>query len=167
MKLAVMRIHNNLGHPSKEVLCRALRIGGANRVVLRSANDLKCDVCFKKDKPPRSHLPAKLRDSYTEFNQGNAPVFEFLNMVDLATRIIICFPVPSKRLDDVLSVLDLVWINWARTIGLLISDILKVNLASSRMHTVFDSVSRRLELRGNTDLSNGTVAFGEELPEKE
>ena len=53
---------------------------------------------------------------------SNEPVFEFLNIVDLATRFIICFPVPSKRPDDVLSVLEVVWINWARTIGQLISD---------------------------------------------
>ena len=30
--LAIMRIHKNLGHPSKELLCRALRIGGANEI---------------------------------------------------------------------------------------------------------------------------------------
>ena len=35
-------------------------------------------------------------------------VLEFLNIVDLATRFTICFPVPSKRPDDVLSVLEMV-----------------------------------------------------------
>ena len=35
-------------------------------------------------------------------------VFEFLNIVDLATRLTIWFPIPSKRPDDVRSVLELV-----------------------------------------------------------
>ena len=77
-----------------------------------------------ENKPPKSHLTAKLADTYTEVNQGvgadlfvladsDEQVFEFLNMVDLATRFNICFPVPSRRPDDVLSVLEIVWINWA------------------------------------------------------
>ena len=35
-------------------------------------------------------------------------VFEFLNIVDLAMRFNIGFPVPSKRPDDVFSVLEMV-----------------------------------------------------------
>ena len=127
-----MRIHKNLGHTSKELLCRALRIGGANETAIRAANELKCDVCAE-NKPLKSHLPSKLADTYTEFNQGvrvdlfvladsNEQVFEFLNVVDLATRFNNCFPVPSKRLDDVLSVLEMVWINWAGPMTHLISD---------------------------------------------
>ena len=69
VRLAIMRIHKNLEHPSKELLCRALRIGGANRIAIRAASQLKCDAC-SENKPPKSHLPAKLADTYTEFNQG-------------------------------------------------------------------------------------------------
>ena len=76
-----------------------------------------------ENKLPKSHLPSKLADTYTEFNQGegvdlfvladsNEQMFEFLNIADLATRFNICFPVPSKRPDDVLSVLEMVWISW-------------------------------------------------------
>ena len=111
VSLAIMRIHKNLGHPSKELLCLALRNGGANEIAIRAATEPKCDVCAE-NKPPKSHLPWKLADTHTEFNQGvgvdlfvladsNEQVFEFLNIVDLN----ICFPVPSKRPDDVLSVL--------------------------------------------------------------
>ena len=64
--------------------------------MLSAASELKCDVC-SENKPPKSHLPAKLADTYTEFNQGvgvdlfllsdsDEQVFEFLNRVDLATR---------------------------------------------------------------------------------
>ena len=77
-----------------------------------------------ESKLPKSHLPAQLADTYTEFNQGvgfyllvladsDEHVCEFLNIVDLATRFTTCFPVPSTRPDDVLSVLEIVWINWA------------------------------------------------------
>ena len=111
-------------------MCRALRIGGANRIALRAASKLKCDV---ENRPPKSHLPAKLADTYTELNQAvgvdfsvfpdsDEQVFEFLNIADLATRLPLCFPVPSKRLDDVLSVLEMVWINWAGLMKNLISD---------------------------------------------
>ena len=31
VRLATMRVHKNLGHPSKELLCRALRIGGSRK----------------------------------------------------------------------------------------------------------------------------------------
>ena len=47
VRLAVMRIHKILGRPSKELLCRALRIGGANKVAIRAASELKCDVCWR------------------------------------------------------------------------------------------------------------------------
>ena len=69
VRLAIMRVHKNLEHPSKELLCRALRIGGANRIAIRAASQLKCDAC-SENKPPKSHLPAKMADKYTEFNQG-------------------------------------------------------------------------------------------------
>ena len=72
-------------------------------------------------------------DTYNDFNQGvgvdlfvladsDEQVFEFLYIVDPATRFHICFPVPSKRPDDVLSVLEMVWITWAGPMSHLISD---------------------------------------------
>ena len=69
VKLAILRTRENLGHPSKELHCRALRIGGANEIAIRAANELKCDV-FAENNPPETHLPSKLADTYTEFNQG-------------------------------------------------------------------------------------------------
>ena len=69
VRLAVIRINKNLGHPSEELLCRALRIGGANEIAIRAASEIKCDVC-SENKPPKSYVPAKLADTYTEFNQG-------------------------------------------------------------------------------------------------
>ena len=73
---------------------------------------------------------AKMADTCTEFIRSvgvdlvehtelDEQVFECLNIADLATRFNICFPVPSKRPEDVLSVLEMVWMNW---VSHLISD---------------------------------------------
>ena len=35
-----LAIHKNLRHPSKELLCRAFRIGGANKITIRAASEL-------------------------------------------------------------------------------------------------------------------------------
>ena len=63
----------------------------------RAASELMCDVC-SENKPSKSHTPAKLADSYTEFNQGvgvdlfvladsDEHVLVFLNIADRATRV--------------------------------------------------------------------------------
>ena len=63
VRLGIMHIHENRGHSSKELLCRALRIGGANKIALRAASELMCEVCAE-NKPPKSHLPSK-RQTHT------------------------------------------------------------------------------------------------------
>ena len=69
-----------LEYPSKELLCRALRIGGANKIAVRAASELKCDVCSE------STAAAKLADTPFVLADSDERVFEFLNIVDLATR---------------------------------------------------------------------------------
>ena len=62
----------------------------------------------RENKPPKCFFALKVADTSTEFNQAvgvdlfvladsNEQVFKFLNIVALATRFNICFPVPSKR----------------------------------------------------------------------
>ena len=110
-----------------------------------------------ENRPPKSHMPAKLADTYTECNEGvgvdllvlpdaDEQVFEFLNIVDFVTRFTICFPVPSERPDDVLSVLEMVWMNWAGPMNHLISDV------GSELGEL-DSIIRHPKLRSQTDLS--------------
>ena len=101
-------------------------------MAIRAAKELRCDVCAE-NRPPKSHLTAKLAETYTEFGQGvgvdlfsladsNNQVYEFLNVVDLATRFALAFPVSSKRPDDVLAVLETIWISWAGPMGSIMSD---------------------------------------------
>ena len=88
---------------------------------------------MRRYKPPKSHLPLKLAETFTEFNQGmgvdlfvladsDEQVFEFLNIVDFAARFNIRFPVPSRRPDDVSSMPEIVWINFSGPMNHLISD---------------------------------------------
>ena len=62
-------------------------------MALKAASELWRDVCME-NKPPKSLLPAKQADTYTEFNQGvgvdfflstdsNEHAFEFLTIVNL------------------------------------------------------------------------------------
>ena len=47
----VRRVHANLGHPSKEVLLRLLRLSGANQETLRYARYWVCPLCAHHAKP--------------------------------------------------------------------------------------------------------------------
>ena len=82
-------------------------------------------------------------------------VFEFLNIVDLATRFYIRFPVPPKRPDDVLSVLETVRINWAGPMSHLTSDMggaFEGELGEFAM--AFDNISWHLMLRAKKSIKD-------------
>ena len=86
VRLAVMRSHKNLGHPSKELLCRALRIGGANRVAIRAATELKCNVC-SKSKPLKSINVENITSFLAESSAGDQSddftcIQSFTNLAD-------------------------------------------------------------------------------------
>ena len=117
VRLAVMSIHKKNWYIPAKNCCAAL-CGLVEPMGLHSEPRVNSSVMFAwRTDLTTCHLPAKLADPYTEFNQGvgvdlfvsadsDEQVVEFLNMVDLATRFNICCPVPFKRPDDVLSVLD-------------------------------------------------------------
>ena len=69
VSLAIMHIHKNLGHPSKELLSRALRHVGAEQIELRSELRVNSSAMIAwRTNLRKSHLPAKLANTYTEFN---------------------------------------------------------------------------------------------------
>ena len=121
VRLAIMRKIWDI--PAKNCFAGHCELAERTKIAIRAASGLKCGIC-SENKPPKSHLPAEQADTHTEFNQDvrvdlsvladtNEQVFEFLDIVDLATRFNICFPVPSEKPDDVLSALEMVWIQWA------------------------------------------------------
>ena len=64
------QMHTNLGHPSNHALARALRVTGGNAAAVRTALQLRCDVC-EGQHHPGPHLPARLR-SDKEFGDTSA-----------------------------------------------------------------------------------------------
>ena len=107
VRWAIMRVHKNLVHASKELLCRALRFGGANKM-LRAASELTCDVCSEKSLTCLRSWLIRILNSIK--------ALEWISLIGLrrtsvrvpehcrfATRFKVSLSVPSKRPDDVLS----------------------------------------------------------------
>ena len=95
-------------------------------------------------------------------------MFGCLNILDLATRCKICFPMPSKVPHDVLSVLEIIWINWAGPMSHLISDMggeFEGELGEFMEAHVSDNISLHLILRGKINLLNATAESGKRPPE--
>ncbi|CAK9017487.1 Retrovirus-related Pol polyprotein from transposon RE1 (Retro element 1) (AtRE1) [Includes: Protease RE1 [Durusdinium trenchii] len=92
----IKKLHTNLGHPSNQELCRALRIARARSAVWRYVKeDFKCEEC-EKNKKPRSARPAALPKTMEPCRTVGLDVVFFpaldvrkvrpvLNMVDWAT----------------------------------------------------------------------------------
>ena len=92
----IKKLHTNLGHPSNQELCRALRIARARSAVWRYVKeDFKCEEC-ERNKKPRSARPAALPKTMEPCRTVGLDVVFFpaldvrkvrpvLNMVDWAT----------------------------------------------------------------------------------
>ena len=144
--------------------------------------NLKCDVCAENKPPEKSlclrswqtHKPNSIKVwewiSLCTRELANEQAFEFRNVADLATRFNICFPVPSKNPDDVLSVLEMVWINWAGPMSHW-SRTWEVNSKESSVSLwklmASDNISRHPKLPGRVDLLNAMADSGKQLQEKQ
>ena len=65
-KSDLIRLHNNLGHPSPESLAKHLAVAKASPHVVQAAKEFVCDACTESVQP-RHQRPAKLHE-VTEFN---------------------------------------------------------------------------------------------------
>ncbi|CAE8740947.1 unnamed protein product [Polarella glacialis] len=59
IKTGLRKLHQNLGHPSNEDLCRSLRLGGAAAEVIKAIKCLRCTTCIRMH-GRGSARPAKL-----------------------------------------------------------------------------------------------------------
>ncbi|CAE8614373.1 unnamed protein product [Polarella glacialis] len=59
IKTGLKKLHQNLGHPSNEDLCRSLRLGGAATEVIKAIKCLRCTTCIRMH-GRGSARPAKL-----------------------------------------------------------------------------------------------------------
>ena len=69
-KMAALKVHDNLGHPSSERLCMVLKSAGASDKAISVAKGLKCQTC-EQNKSPTLQKVAKVRRTY-DFNVGVA-----------------------------------------------------------------------------------------------
>ncbi|CAE7227793.1 RE1 [Symbiodinium sp. CCMP2456] len=94
VRSSLKRLHQNLAHPSREDLCRHLRLAGSSPEILDAAKRLRCQVCDrhhrgKSAKP--SSLPSLLEfnqlvavDAFSVYDSQHKRV-EFLMIIDLGT----------------------------------------------------------------------------------
>lgn len=66
LKRALLKLHNNLGHPSTQDLIRILKHSGASSDAIAQAKDLECTVC-QNCRQPAAALPAKVSHSTVFF----------------------------------------------------------------------------------------------------
>ena len=104
------------------MLCRALRIGGASKIALKAASALWCDV-WMENKPPKKSLFAcegSLNEGVGGLRRTSVQVPQHCrSRHEIST---FAFQIHPKRPEDVLSVLEMVWINWTSPMNHLISD---------------------------------------------
>ena len=126
LKLAIQRIHTNLGHARLPDMLRALRISKASEVALKACRLFRCSSCPRLLEPkiPRpSRLP-----QVDEFNvvvgldvfsekDASGGEWTWLNVVDEGTGFQVCtllgetFRNPTSQ--EVLQAFEVGWRNWA------------------------------------------------------
>ena len=121
VRWAIMRVHKNLGHASKELLCRALRFGGANKIALRAASELTCDVCSEKSLTCLRSWLIRILNSIK--------ALEWISLIGLRRTSVRVpehcrsrFQFHPKDQTTFCRVLEMVWVNCAGPMNHLISD---------------------------------------------
>ena len=124
IKLAIAKLHTNLGHPSNQALARAVRLTGGSDLAIATALAHRCPTSESIKGPTNAaHIPGSLRQSKDFGEKIAIDLFEladcfgksctFLNTLDTATGFQICTPVESKFPAVVWSKLLDSWISWA------------------------------------------------------
>ena len=142
VKRALLRLHNNLGHPSTQDLIRVLRHSGASSEAIAQAKDLECTVC-QNCRQPHASLPAKISHS-TVFNEKVGLDVKYLqgwktnqrvpcvSIVDYATSFQIVAPIfESENAEILKGVLRDSWMSWAGVPQHLEMDPSKPNLSAA------------------------------------
>eukprot|EP00438_Fugacium_kawagutii_P008061 Skav219569 [mRNA] locus=scaffold3203:12014:25029:+ [translate_table: standard] len=126
LKLALKRVHINLGHAPTAQMLRAMRLSRASEVAIRACRLFRCPDC------PRIQLPKKPRPSKLplteEFNveigldllhekDANGHSWSWLNILCQGTTFQICVLLPETNYNptaaDVLQAFEQGWTSWA------------------------------------------------------
>ena len=124
IRLAVAKLHTNLGHPSNKALARAIRLTGGSDLAIATALGHQCPVCDRLKNPTNpSHQAAGIPevkdfgraiaiDLFTLADCFGKPL-NFLNVVCLGSGYQIVTPVGSKHPNVVWDALHKCWMSWA------------------------------------------------------
>eukprot|EP00435_Cladocopium_sp_Y103_P025818 s3297_g6.t1 len=126
LKLALRRVHVNLGHATTAQMLRAMRLSRASEVAIRACRLFRCPDC------PRIQQPKKPRPSKLplteEFNveigldllhekDANGHLWSWLNVLCQGTTFQICILLPDTNYNpsssDVLQAFEQGWTSWA------------------------------------------------------
>ena len=102
----VGQLHISLAHPFKDALARAIRLAGGSDAAVKTALKLCCSVCGRL-REPSTLPPASLR-RWKEFGEcvaidlfslgdSSGSSATFLNMLDMASRYNVVFPISDKN----------------------------------------------------------------------
>lgn len=128
---SLKRMHETTGHRPLRVLARALRVAGADSVVIAAAKKPRCDVCdeVKKSKIRRpAALPRARRfggivhADLIQVNDSAGSAYWVFNIVDAASRFQVTSLIASKSSAVVKSTFDRVWNSWAGSPTCLVTD---------------------------------------------
>ena len=118
----LIRVHKNLGHPSKQVLSQVLRQKGFPTTMIQALEDYQCSTCQMQQKP-RIPRPASLKtemdfcdkistDGVTWINK-NGQSFHFYHYIDHGTNFQPASVAPSRTAEQAVEKLIQSWFLWA------------------------------------------------------
>lgn len=124
LKLAIRRIHCNLGHARLPDMLRALRVSRASEVAIKACRLFRCKECPRLLEPkiPRpSKLPivdefgVMVGMDVFEEKDSNGENWSWLNIVDQGTGFQVCCLLQSKMptSQEILEAFETSWANWA------------------------------------------------------
>ena len=127
----LLKLHRNLGHPSKqkmEYVCKQLR---CHTEILRAIPDIRCSTCLES-RGPEIPRPGAVKDDLDfgdviamdgiTWKNSQGQQFHFYHMIDHSTAFHIAYCSPSRTAESVMRALTMGWIMWAGPPGQLILD---------------------------------------------
>ncbi|CAE8725915.1 unnamed protein product [Polarella glacialis] len=126
IKTGLRKLHQNLGHPSNEDLCRSLRLGGAAAEVIKAIKCLRCTTCIRMH-GRGSARPAKLPamgnfnenvglDIIVIYDQAGTK-YMALSCVDLNTTFHVVTLVKNTQAATLREAFVRCWAEWAGTLA--------------------------------------------------
>lgn len=140
--VSLKKLHQNLGHPSKNHLIRILRHGGASEKALHLARNFVCQQC-EANRAPGAPLPAQTQ-RVTEFNSLVGIDIKYLpgwkvnqkipalNILDYASSMQLMIPIFQRETSDIIREKFMErWVSWAGMPTEIVCDPAKPNVADA------------------------------------